>query len=503
MEFICLFLLCLLLVGIPLLWMLPEYINPDTYIYLSTANYYLLDPSPTIKDAFTVGPVIPIVLAAIKYSISFFVPWSPDYDFLLVKLLVFISYFIIAIYSYKIIRSDCSEQISLIILLLILCLIPTRTDMLSLNGELACVAMLSVLHYSLQNNNIRAVKFILLATLSAVIIGTKIQAIPLLFLIIFSEVRNGRDLMLFVLSVAVAAASLEITLYLNGTGIFKNIPALLKYVNHANAATAVPGRYGYISVLYQFCSDRFPHLRWVLDNIFRHFPVYYIMVTLLVITVGKQNWRQVSIWILWFCLTVFTIWLPGYEFEHYVLFAIPFIWKFAGPVYVRMENSSFGIVRRNYSVIVAALISIGLIQVKIKPYLKRDPILLPSTISRIPVKFTMGDEMAEVRDMINRRPGRVLVHGFDYKCFVYLNTYNCFENDLSSLKYGVNDETTYTQTLQKNNFDYLLDIVGYCGIMRDMEYSVPNHKAWGEVLAKSHDLVYNKGGLLLFRKKTL
>jgi hypothetical protein len=362
--------------------------------------------------------------------------------------------------------------------------------------------MLAVLHYSLQDNNIRAVKLILLATLSAVIIGTKIQAIPLLILIIFSEVRNRRDLKLFVLSVAVAAVLLETILYLNGTGVFKNIHDLLKYVNHAQAASAVPGRYGYIGVLYQFCSDRFPHLRWVLDNIFRHFPVYYILVTFLVITVGKQSKRLTSSWIIWFCVTVFTIWLPGYEFEHYVLFAIPFIWKFAGPVYLGLENSSFGIVRKEYSIVFAALIAVVLIQVKIKPYLKHDPILFPATTSGIPMKFTMGDEMAEVRDMINMHPGRVLVHGFDYKCFVYLNTYNFFENDLSSLKYGMNDEATYTKTLQKNNFDYLLDIVGYCGIMRDMKYSLSNHKAWGEVLAKSHDLVYNKGGLLLFKKKS-
>ena len=60
-------------------------------------------------------------------------------------------------------------------------------DAFSLNGELVCVAMLAVLHYSLQDTTLSSVKLILLAVLSTVIICTKMQAIPLLFLILVSE----------------------------------------------------------------------------------------------------------------------------------------------------------------------------------------------------------------------------------------------------------------------------------------------------------------------------
>jgi hypothetical protein len=498
-EYAPILFLCLLLIGFPLLWMSPEHINQDPYFYLSIANYYLHDPTPVIKDAFTVGPVIPIILAAIKFVMSHLVQWNPDYDVLLVKFLTLSCYVVIATFSYKIIRHESGKWASLLSILLILCLLPAKMDAFSLNAELVCVAMLAVLHSSLQSTRVSSIRLILLAVLSTVIICTKMQAIPLLCLIVVSEAPTRRDLLLLILCITGTALVAELILYVQGIGILRNLSKLVKYINPDQAISAMPRRQGTEGDLH-----RLRHLGWVLRMIFRYFAIYYLLIAVLVFRGKKIDKRLASNWIIWLSVTIFTIWLPGYEFEHYVIFAIPFIWKFSGPVCSGMENVSHEFVKKHYSMLVPVLVTMILILFKMQPYFfKYNQVVFRSTPSWVPTKFTMGAEMDEVRDLIKKSPGRVLVHGFDYSCYVYLNTYHSFVNDLSTLKFGVNDEADYTRTLQTNKFDYIVDIIDYSGIMREPRYSLSRHKAWGAIVDQSYDCVYNKGGLLLFRNKFL
>jgi hypothetical protein len=64
--------ICTFLLGTKIFLLHPNHINPDPYAYVAIANYYLYTPSPQLRDAYTVGPVIPGLFFLIKkISISF------------------------------------------------------------------------------------------------------------------------------------------------------------------------------------------------------------------------------------------------------------------------------------------------------------------------------------------------------------------------------------------------------------------------------------------------
>jgi len=64
--FLVLISVCLLLVGIPILSQSANIINLDAWGYMAVAKYYLTDPSPRLRDAYTVGPLILLIITTSK-----------------------------------------------------------------------------------------------------------------------------------------------------------------------------------------------------------------------------------------------------------------------------------------------------------------------------------------------------------------------------------------------------------------------------------------------------
>ena len=495
--------LCLLLIGIPLCWHSANDMNPDTYQYMAMANYYLQDPSPVIRDVMTVGPVIPLVIAGVNYLFLKLSFSSPAIDIFSVKTIVLCCYFSLFMFSYKVLIRSCSERIAFFVLYFLMIFLPIEWDTMSLNGEMICVALLVPLIYFVDSDSRNMLREIVLAVLPAFIIYTKIQSAPLVLLILMYGFVNDKLSCRIIAGIFFVTLILELVLYVNGIGVLKNIYLYYNYVVPWHAEAVKPGSHGFLSYgyqalgkLYYLIKGRFDHINWVFAEITRYFLVFVVVITLLLLDGCKKRESILSNWVLWLVVTLFIIWLPGRGYSHYVMFAIPFIVKFAGPVFNRFEDTFNGHTKK-FVIIATAFL---LIFVKLKPYAHD---MIHFNVSSVLQRNTLslGKSMEDVRSIVAKSKGNVLIHGWDYKFYVYLKSYYPMVKDIPWLIHHDIDEQNYTQMLDKNKFYYILDIVGSSGILRDPRYSLINKKAWRFVMDKTYDVVYQQNGLVLYRIK--
>lgn len=148
-SYLGLLLLTVLLVGWPVLHLNPVDLNSDVFQYLSIANYYLYADHPHIRDAFTVGPVIPLLLFFLKYVALHITSWTPQVDITLVCFLTYVCYSLVAL-SLLFISKQLAlpSSIGFFLGALLLFFLPFDSEALSPNGELVsstfiCLALVS------------------------------------------------------------------------------------------------------------------------------------------------------------------------------------------------------------------------------------------------------------------------------------------------------------------------------------------------------------------------
>jgi len=541
-PFLYLLLLCSLLAGIPLILVDPTNISPDSYQYLSIANYYLFSPSLHIRDAFTVGPVVPLLLALIKSIALKFIRWNPDIDIALLKTLVFICYIIITASAYKMISKHVDAQKTLIVLFFLLVSLNIEADMFSLNGELVCIATISILMTLFQKQNRNTVWFLSISVLIILTIYAKIQSVPILLLLILSESRDTRELKTIAFYLFPLLLTTELYLYINGIGVLKNSVNMCNYIFNSNLITSINTHvHSIISIAFIIFRNYAFHFVWVLIELVILFPLLPFTILLLSLEKHQNNKNLFSDWRIWLAVTIFSIYLPGRRFYHYLFFAIPFILKFSGIAISNIENifnnSSFSNVdtnrikksswrqnttnknvnagtgtennkpKQHYKKFISQhlknnhfLSGIMLILVlsKIIAYL---PNLYHFLVSEhgISPRFILSKEADDVRDIFKKNPGTLLVHGWDHRYYPYFNTYS-LDGEASSFLIGAIDIPTYINGIIKNNYEYLLDVVNHSGFVRKPKYSLSKLENLNAVIAQRYTLIYNKNGLRLYQR---
>lgn len=484
---------CLFLVGIPLIWLSPDEINPDSHQYISIADYYLYSSNTDIRDALTVGPVIPAILAIIKFSIIKFATWGPDANIVLLKALAFICYVVIFASAYKLIAEFIDERKTSIALIFLLVFLTMRMDSLSLNGELASVAMISVLMVLFRKNDKNLSNLLSISIFSVLVIYTKLQAAPILLLLILSESRSKTEFIKTSCYIVGALLIAETFLYANGAGIIRNLASLYNYVSQEapSPANTLPGA----GHAYNIIKEYSYHIEWILQNLALNFPLLFFVIFALAFENKKPNSNYFSSWKIWICVTIFVIALPHRRFEHYLILTIPFIIRFAGPAIFSIKGKQLNL-KNEYFICSFLLLLIFIKAFSALPDLNK---LRESGAGAFP-KSLFGNEVDDVRDIVKNEPGKIFIHGWDYRLNSYLDVYSS-KMELPMLKVGAINEREYLNNLISNDFDYVIDIINYTGYAREWEYSLSNQNIFGAVVAQYYDLVYQKGGLQLYKKK--
>ena len=116
-------------------------------------------------------------------------------------------------------------------------------------------------------------------------------------------------------------------------------------------------------------------------------------------------------------------------------------------------------------------------------------------------KSSFGNEVDDVRDIVKNEPGKIFIHGWDYRLNSYLNVYSS-KMEFPLLTVGEINEREYLNNLISGEFDYIIDIINYTGYARDWKYSLSGRNIFGAIVARYYDLVYQKGGLQLYKKKS-
>jgi hypothetical protein len=127
--------ICTFLLGIKIFLLHPNHINPDPYAFIAIANSYLYTPSPQLKDAYTVGPVIPALFFIIKKAFITTVGFGFS-DVKLFKIFTFINYTFICLLAYRFQKSKIGNYKSILFICLLFGLMKIETDTLSINAEL-------------------------------------------------------------------------------------------------------------------------------------------------------------------------------------------------------------------------------------------------------------------------------------------------------------------------------------------------------------------------------
>jgi hypothetical protein len=484
---------CFFMVGIPLIWMHPIYINPDSYLYISIADYYLFSNGADIRDAFTVGPVIPFILAIAKFATMKFVAWSTDENIVLLKSLAFFCYVVIFASAYKLIIEFIDDEKTFIALFFLFSLLPIIMDTLSLNGELVSVALISVLMVLFKNRDKNIAWHASISFFSILIIYTKLQAVPILLLLILAESRNKNEFIKTSSCIFSGFLIAEIFLYANGSGVVRNLALLYNYVSQETPSLSGPTIAS--GNMYAAIRKYFVHIDWIIKNLLVTFPILFFIISSLAFENKKTNGNYFASWKIWICVTFLIIVLPQRQFEHYLILAIPFIIKFTGPAILSIKGDASDL-KRGYFIYLFLLFLLAIRVFTTLPDLNQ---LRQNWGGAFP-KSLFGNEVDEVRDIIKNNPGKTYIHGWDYRLNSYLNVYSS-KVELPLLIVGAINEREYLDNLISNNFDYVIDIINYTGNTRDWKYSLSGQNIFGAVMDQYYDLVYQKGGLQLYKKK--
>lgn len=485
---------CFFLVGIPLIWAHPIYINPDSYLYISIADYYLFSNSSDIRDAFTVGPLIPAILATVKFAAMKFATWGPDENIVLLKSLAFLCYVVIFASAYKLIIEFIDEKKTFTALLFLFSLLPIIMDTLSLNGELVSVAMISVLMVLFGNRDNNIAWHASISFLSILIIYTKLQAVPILLLLILAESRNKNEFIKMSCYIFSGFLIAEIFLYANGSGVIRNLALLYNYVSQETLPLSGPEVGS--GNMYAAIKKHFIHIDWIVKNLLFAFPILFFIIFALAFENKKNTSNFFSNWKVWICVTFFAIALPQRQFEHYLILAIPFIIRFAGPAILAIKGDALDF-KREYFIYLLLMFLIAIRVFATLPDLNQ---IRQNWGGAFP-KSSFGNEVDDVRNIIKNDPGKIYIHGWDYRFNSYLNVYSS-KIELPLLIVGAINEREYLNHLISNDFDYVIDIINYTGNTREWKYSLSGQNAFGAVMNQYYDLVYQNGGLQLYKKKS-
>lgn len=478
-------------IGVPLAWLNPLEINPDPYFHIQLANYYLYSGNTDARDALTVGPLIPAIYAAIKWLGLHFVVWKTQYEIYLIKGMTFACYVVIATVMTMLNVKKISAFKAIIFTAIFLAFIQVSMDALSPNGELVAVALLAILMLLLQVSHLSIHRIFFISLLSVLIIYTKIQAIPILALLLAANLKSIRSAKYLALMLIPLILGVEFFLYVKGAGIVYNLTTLFKYVSDGTLAgsSAPMGKFELLASL----QGRARHILWICNQAILNFPEVMFIVLCFVFS----SWKDKDIfkdWRIWLIVTLFTMVLPGRQFEHYTLFAIPFILLFSADAIQIVTSGRASLCDGNR--VKGAIISFvifgilffykSLIAFPDRAYFDRNNAIIYGVLPNRPA-------LSQVKQIINDNPGSLFIHGWDYSVNIYMDAYsNRFE--IPMLMARAISEKDYINAIEANQYKYILDITQYQGLIKGPEYWLNGKSHLASELNNHYKLIYSSNG---------
>ena len=313
----------ILLLALPICGFSPDLINPDTYFYISIANGYLFNGALEIRDAFTVGPILPLFIATVKYFLLLFLKSSPELNVILVKSLSIFCYVSIACLSLKILerRTGVTGSYLLMLILIPLLSIYIGMDTISLNGELFSIPFLLLL-FLLLDDGATKLKESFCLILAIFILYIKLQSLIIILLILgranlpSKKLLNLKLLLLFSLLVGVV----EFILFQFEIGYVWNSKDLFFYIlNNPNSSSGVvPNGNVYLQYLFQLENNAL----WMIVRGLKNMPFLIIIPVLYLMRFVYKTYSisNLNYDAIFYLLVIFlTVIIPTRNFSHYLL----------------------------------------------------------------------------------------------------------------------------------------------------------------------------------------
>ena len=490
-----LLILAIPLVGWPVLHLNPIDINSDVFQYLSIANYYLYADYPHVRDAFTVGPVIPVLLFFFKFLALHLTSWTPQLDIALVCLLTYFCYSSIALSLLFICRRlELPSSIGLFLSAVFLFLLPWDSEALSPNGELVsstfiCLAL--VTYFGAKEfswGRLLSIDIFLLAAFF-----TKIQSLPILLLCLYCFVMPTQSKIRLIVLSMILGSAIEAMLFFHKGGLLFHLHGLAQYT------------YGETSNSYDYFKQIPTRLAWVVNGSLQIFPMLIWIVLSQIFMNGKQHslnnissFRFTTFW-LWYSVCLFTAFMPNNFFPHYFLFLIPCIVLFSanltGNIWINNVQAIFS---KQYfiTLIIAAIVLACLKVIHISPINKS---LFNSQSWYKP--FVLSDQTNKVRLLLNSGGNDFYVHGWDYRYYAYLNQGFPGEHHLHSIQIKAQSPEAYLSGLLKTHPQYILDVVEHSGFIRGAGWRLDQHPAWAKTILRCYTSIFDESGLRLYERK--
>jgi hypothetical protein len=467
-----------------------DHLNPDTYLYISIANYYVFESPTKVIDAFTVGPVIPILIATIKYALMDFVVWDANTDIILVKILSITCCIAIFVMSAAHMRRQLPGKSVSIFILLLLALLPVNLDTVGLNGELVSVCFFLILVLTFRiSSDILWVFFVSLV--SFLILNTKMQSVIFLVMLLFwGTYKNGTFDILKLVSVAFIICVLDLILYFFDLGFIYRLLDMLTYTGIGSSDSA-----GDLSVvLFSIVDHYMSGLMWAINSIVINTPLLaFIVIYSLFTPKSTEGMILIQHPILWLLVLLVTMITPGKNFEHYSVYAI-FYTVFMAPIVLVDIGSR--VTSDLSKMIIPSLLLIIIYNVA------------PSVFGtdsaegrkKIFPSEKLSGQIPELLNIVSSTPGKLLVHGWDYRYYSIFSR-GSFGMELPLVVSGIVPEERYFDSIDDENYRYIVDVVQASGLIGGIEHSLSHTTSYGQRILRDYQVIGAQNGVVLYEKK--
>jgi len=494
LAYFFLLLLAIPLVGWPVLHLNPVDINSDVFQYLSIVNYYLYADHPHIRDAFTVGPVIPVLLFCLKYVALHLTSWNPQLDIALVCLLTYICYSAIVLSLLFICRRlALPAGVGLFLGAVFLFFLPWDSEALSPNGELVsstfiCLALVG--YFGAKKFSWVRLLSIGLFLLAAFF--TKIQSLPILLLCLYCFVMPAQSKWRLIFLCVILGSAIEAILFYNEGGLLFHLQGLTQYTS------------GRTSNIYGYLKQIPSRLAWVINGPVQLFPMLlWIVLSQVFLHIKQQSENTISsfrfstFW-LWYGVCLFTAFMPNNFFPHYFLFFIPCIVLFSASIASSISGQSVSTVFSKQFQIILIIVAIILACLKVAQISPVDKSLLSFQSWYKP--FVLSEQTNKVRPLLKSKGDNFYVHGWDYRYYSYLNQDFSSEHHLHAVQISAQAPEIYLSRLLKAPPRYILDVVEHSGFIRGAGWRLDQNPAWAKTITRCYTVIFDEAGLRLYER---
>lgn len=436
-------------------------INVDTYYYISLATSNLYCDGSKLYDAFTVGFLIPAMLASAATffkSIGFLDLLS--LEVLYSKIIVTISYAAILISCISTRKDNIklfSARVFLATAVFMSFVLANALsnwselvrDGLSLNGELVCVGLISIQILTLDISKNTKWKYFLQAIIFVLVANTKIQAAPI-SLAVMLLMRNKIDIV-YSLSYSIGLFSaLEYFLYSHNIGLVNKFFGLFDYIKSSD-----PNENIYDLIIFRVINFWKTTL-----NSFRLLPAT-IVIFLYPFVPQNKYFKNKKEFILLFITVILCVNIPGRSFVHYsILYWIPVIF------FIRNTEINFGI-RYKWGLI--TFCSIWILSIFIFHQTNRFNVIQNYRELFNPYKKNQLYDLKEF--MIKNHLTSVYINSWEYSAYSQLKV--CLSDDeFATVSLGLVDYQNFYKKIFSGKYDAIIELNSSKQISANSKYSL-------------------------------